>query len=71
MAPPSSPIFQFGKHKGRTHEWVAKSEPSYIVWAYENIAFHASINKQLYLACADEVDERDEYFEDDFDRGDK
>jgi hypothetical protein len=29
------------------------------VWAYENIAFHASIDRQLYLSCADEVAEQE------------
>lgn len=28
----------FGKHRGRTIEWIEKSDPNYLNWARENIA---------------------------------
>lgn len=29
-------IMTFGKHKGKTVDWIAENEPSYIVWLVEN-----------------------------------
>ena len=30
--------FAFGKHNGRTLEWVADNDPQYIVWVHDNVA---------------------------------
>jgi len=29
-------VFKFGKHAGKTYEWVEENNPSYIVWAEES-----------------------------------
>lgn len=29
-------VFKFGKHAGKTYEWVEENHPSYIVWAEES-----------------------------------
>lgn len=61
MAPfPNNPVFTFGRYKGETHNDIAKKDPGYMVWAYENVAFHASISEDLYLACDMEVQELEE-----------
>jgi len=41
--PPGAPtgsvsnLISFGKHKGKTYNWVYKNDVSWITWAFENI----------------------------------
>lgn len=51
-----------GKYKGLTPEQIAKDDPKYIVWAYENIPGFCT--ELLYLACAQQVDEAEDDDED-------
>lgn len=44
-------ILNFGQYSGQTAEGVARSNPHYIVWAYENIVSHGGIEDALYAAC--------------------
>ena len=29
-------VIEFGKHKGKTIDWIAENHPDYIVWLHEN-----------------------------------
>lgn len=49
--------FTFGKYCGQTRSDVAKLDPAYIVWMYENIAESAHISRQLYMACSERTDD--------------
>lgn len=51
--------FPFGKYKGLTPNQVAEEDPSYIVWAYENIKNYTTCTALLYKACLQDRDEGD------------
>lgn len=46
----------FGKYKGQTPVEVASTEPSYVVWMYENVK-PRPCSKSLYRYCVEEVQE--------------
>jgi hypothetical protein len=41
----------FGKYKGRTPEEVAKEDPQYLMWLYENASNVKPCSRDLYLAA--------------------
>lgn len=46
---------RFGKYAGQTPEAIAKIDPGYVVWLYEESP-HVRISRALYLACSDSKD---------------
>lgn len=51
----------FGKYKGMTAANIAKENSGYIVWVYENVNnAKRYVTRSLYLACAEEVSDRQE-----------
>ena len=50
---------RFGKHRGSTPTQIAKTDPSYIVWLYENANSPPVVSRPLYLACEIEKIESD------------
>lgn len=42
---------KFGKHRGKTPEQVAETDPGYIVWAYETVAQFDVCSAALYREC--------------------
>ena len=48
---PSS-VISFGKHKGKTFEWILYNNPQYILWlqknAIQNIAFDGNVIFEAY-----------------------
>ena len=58
---------RFGKHRGSTPNQVAQTDPSYIVWLYENANSPPIVSRPLYLACEIEKMESDaEQHQDDY-----
>lgn len=62
MKPPKAK-FRFGKHNGRTLDWVVENDPQYIVWVHDNVArsywpagFKEAYTTAFYRAT-DDVDE--------------
>jgi broad specificity phosphatase PhoE len=64
----------FGKYKGRTPEEVAKEDPVWLMWAYENASGPKPCSRELYLAAdytaseeevGDPLDDEDEDEDDD------
>lgn len=45
--------FIFGKYKDRLIADVADENPSYVIWAYENVTNpkHGGVDKDFYEAC--------------------
>ena len=48
-----SDVLNFGKHKGKTVEWVIENEPGYILWMHDEKV--ARITKEI-VDMADEAD---------------
>ena len=46
----------FGKHKGKTPNQIAKTDPQYLLWLYENVDPKV-LSKDLYMAV--EMDDHD------------
>lgn len=57
-------LMPYGKHRGKTFEYIADNDPDYIVWLYEKVK-NIKISKSLYLACKRDDDDidllRDDY----------
>ena len=49
----------FGKYKGQTPEQIAEENPSYLIWAYENLD-NKPCTKLLYYACLHDEEEKGE-----------
>ncbi len=61
----------FGKHKGKTPNEIADDNPSYVVWAYENIE-RKICTQHLYEYCLKRKDSHFRYtpsFDDQTDYG--
>ena len=41
----------FGKYKGQTPDDISESDPSYIVWLWDNVP-DPPVSRALYLACS-------------------
>lgn len=49
---------KFGKYKGKTPTDIARTNPGYIVWIYENIEIK-HCTQTLYKKCLAKVNDRD------------
>lgn len=54
----------FGKHKGKTPEWVAENDPSYLLWLYELGPQPPRCSLALYNATQRDDNEDDPEFPD-------
>ena len=68
-------VLTFGKHNGKTVQWVAENDPSYIIWIDENtdwivsntaysaakLVWHDSMQPDPYDAVDDNWGDRDDY----------
>lgn len=44
----SDKVFTFGKYKGISHKEIANSDPSYILWVYEEHQDNGGISNEMY-----------------------
>lgn len=51
-------VLTFGKHKGKTVEWVLAHEPSYLVWLDDNK--YVELSQELYNTAEEYAAEEDE-----------
>ena len=45
----------FGKHQGKTPEWVSENDPNWLVWAYENVKDKPVCSPALYADCKNSI----------------
>lgn len=56
-------VLAFGKHRGKSVDWVAEHHPSYIIWLKENNV--CEVDDEIYdAALADDMDngQEEDYF---------
>ena len=49
-------VLTFGKHPGKTIDWVCKNDPSYILWIDENSREYV-VSNTAYKAALDQQEE--------------
>ena len=54
-----SDVLNFGKHKGKTVEWVIENEPGYILWMHDEKV--VKISKEI-VDMADEADRHTDHW---------
>lgn len=52
----------WGKYKGKTPDQIAETDPSYVVWMFDNVVNQNTCSKLLADACrADDMDDEEDH----------